>query len=71
VSSIATDTADDASGEVLGVGAVVLAVANFATVLAGLVFVVTESTVEGCELTQLVALELVLSFGDGGSLHKC
>jgi hypothetical protein len=41
---------------------------DFTTVLAGLVLVVTEGTVKGGKLTQLVALELVLAFGDGGSL---
>lgn len=40
---------------------------NLAAVLAGLVFVVTEGTVECGELAQLVALELVLAFGDRGS----
>jgi len=42
-------------------------VTNLAAVLAGLVFVVTEGTVECGELAQLVALELVLAFGDRGS----
>jgi hypothetical protein len=38
------------------------------TVLASLVLVVTESTVKGGELTKLVALELVLTLRNGGSL---
>ena len=68
VTSISTDTADNTSREVLSIRAVVLAVTNLAAVLAGLVFVVTEGTVECGELAQLVALELVLAFGDRGSL---
>jgi hypothetical protein len=39
-------------------------VADLATILASLVLVITERTVEGCKLTQLVALELVLAFRD-------
>lgn len=68
VASITTDAADDVGGEVWLVGTVVLAVTNLTAVLAGLVLVVTESTVESSKLTELVALELVLSFGDRGSL---
>jgi hypothetical protein len=68
VTSISADTADNTGGEVFGVRAVVLAVADLAAVLAGLVFVVTESTVERGELAQLVPLELVLAFGNRSSL---
>ena len=35
------------------------------TVLTGLVLVVTERAVQGSELAQLIALEFVLTFGDG------
>jgi hypothetical protein len=38
------------------------------TVLASLVLVVAESTVEGSQLTKLVALEFVLTLGDGCGL---
>jgi uncharacterized membrane protein YuzA (DUF378 family) len=65
VACVTTDTADDVCGKVALFGAVVLAVSDLATVLACLVLVVTESTVESGELTELVALELVLAFGDG------
>jgi hypothetical protein len=68
MTSVATDTANNVGSEVLGVRAVVLAVTNFAAVLASLVLVVTKGTVERGEFTQLVPLELVLAFGDGGSL---
>jgi hypothetical protein len=68
MTSVATDTANNVGSEVLGVRAVVLAVTNFAAVLASLVLVVTKGTVERGEFTQLVPLELVLAFRDGGSL---
>ena len=38
------------------------------TILACLVLIVTKRTVESCKLTELVALEFVLTFGDGGGL---
>ena len=41
---------------------------DLAAVLTGLIFVVTESTVERGKLAQLVSLELVLAFGDRSSL---
>lgn len=68
VTGVAADTADDVGSVVLLLGTVVLAVTNLATVLACLVLVVTQGSVQGRKLTQLVALELVLAFGDGGSL---
>ena len=68
MTSVTADTTNDVGSVVLGVGAVVLAVTDFTTVLASLVLVVAEGTVERGELTQLVALELVLTFGDRGSL---
>jgi hypothetical protein len=68
MTSVATHTANNVGSEVLGIRAIVLAVANLAAVLASLVLVVTKGTVERGEFTQLVSLELVLAFGDGGSL---
>lgn len=68
VACIATNAADDVGSVVLLLWAVVLAVANLTAVLAGLVLVITEGTVEGSQLTQLVTLEFVLSFGNGGGL---
>jgi len=44
---------------------------NFATVLAGLILVITKCTVEGGKLTKLVALEFVLTFGNRCSLRIC
>jgi hypothetical protein len=68
MSSLATDTADDAGREVLLLWAIVLAMSDFTAVLAGLVLIVSEGTVEGGKLAELVALEFVLAFRNGGSL---
>ena len=69
VACLTTNTTDNAGGEVLLLGTVVFAMTNFSTVLAGLVLVVSEGTVEGGELAELVALEFVLTFGDRSSLQ--
>jgi hypothetical protein len=45
-------------------GAIILTVTNLTTVLASLVLVVTQSTVESSEFAELIALELVLAFRD-------
>jgi hypothetical protein len=63
VPSISTDTADDIGREVSLLGTVIFSVSNLTTVLAGLVFVVSKSTVEGGKLTKLIAFQLVLAFG--------
>lgn len=68
MTSIATDTANDVGCEVLSLGAIVFPVTDHTAVLAGLVLVVTQGTVEGRKLAQLVALELVLTFGNGSGL---
>jgi hypothetical protein len=68
MAGIAADAADNACGVVLSLGAVILAVANLTTVLAGLVLVVSKSTVERGEFSQLITLKLVLSLGDGSGL---
>jgi hypothetical protein len=64
---IATNTTNDVGSEVTLLRAVILAVSDLTTVLASLVLIVTESTVKGSELTELVALQFVLAFRDGGS----
>jgi hypothetical protein len=69
VSSITTSAANYARSVVLLLGTVILAVADLTAVLASLVLVVTEGTVQGSKLAQLVALQFVLSFGDRGSLY--
>lgn len=67
---ITTNTTDDASSVILSLRAVVLAVTNLATVLASLVLVISEGTVESGEFSELVALELVLAFRDRSSLSS-
>lgn len=68
MAGVATHSADDAGSEVLLLGAVVLAVSYLATVLASLVFIVTQSSVQSSELSELVTLQFVLALGDGSSL---
>ena len=69
VASVAADTADDAGSKVLSLGTVVLAVADLAAVLAGLVLVVSQGSVQGGEFAQLVSLEFVLALGDRRGLQ--
>jgi aconitase B len=69
VTRVTTDATDDTGSVVLLLRAVVLAVADLATVLASLVLVVSEGTVEGGELSELVTLEFVLTFRNGCSLN--
>lgn len=64
VACIATHTTDDASSEVLLLRTVVLAMTNLATILASLVLIITQSSVESSKLTKLITLELVLAFGN-------
>lgn len=68
MAGIATHSADDASSKVLLLRAVVLAVSYLSTVLASLVLIVTQSSVQSGELTELVTLQFVLALGNGSSL---
>lgn len=68
MAGVTTDTADDVGREVLLLRTVVLAMTDLAAVLACLVLVVTQGTVQGSKLTQLVTLELVLAFRNRCSL---
>jgi hypothetical protein len=70
VSGVATDTADDIGCVVACLWAVVLAVTDLATVLAGLVLVVTEGAVESSKFTKLVTLELILRLGGRCGLRR-
>jgi hypothetical protein len=69
MTGVPTDTTDDVCREVLGLGTVVFAMTDLSAILAGLVLVVTKGTVESCELTKLISLQLILSFGDRGRLN--
>jgi hypothetical protein len=71
VTSIAADATDDVGSVVLLFRAVPLAMANLATILASLVLIITEGSVQRRKLAELVALELVLALGNGSSLSVC
>lgn len=68
VAGIATHSTDDAGSEVLLLRAVVLAVTYLSTILASLILIVTQSSVQSSELTKLVTLQFVLALGNGSSL---
>lgn len=69
VPSAATDTTDNVRCEVTLFGTVILAVTDTAAVLTNLVLIVTESTVEGGQLSELVTLVVVLTFRRGSRLR--
>lgn len=69
VSGTSTDTTDDICCEVTLFWTVILAMANTTTILANLILVVTEGSVEGSKLAQLVSLVIVLALGCGSSLR--
>lgn len=69
MSSVSTNTTYDVRGEIALLGTVVLAMADLAAILAGLVLVISEGSVQCCEFAELVALKLVLTFRDGGGLR--
>ena len=68
MSRIATHTTDNVGSKVLLLWTVILSVTDLTTVLASLILVVTEGTVEGSKFTKLITLELVLAFWDRCSL---
>lgn len=68
VAGIAAHTANDAGSEVLLLRAIILAMSYLATVLASLVLIVTERSVQSSQLTKLVTLQFILALGNGSSL---
>lgn len=70
VASLTTHTTDDVGRVALLIRTVVLAVTDLAAVLADLVLVITKGTVQRSEFAKLIALQLVLSFRDRGSLRR-
>jgi hypothetical protein len=68
VTCVAADTADDARSVVGLVGTVIFAMSDAAAVLAGLVLIVAEGTVEGGKFAKLVTLEFVLALWNGCGL---
>lgn len=72
VARVAANATDDAGRVILAFRAVVLAMSYLTAVLTSLVFVITQGTVQRCEFTKLVTLQLVLAFRDRRSLYeKC
>ena len=70
MSGAAANTTNDVSSEVSLLWAVVFAVTDTATVLADLVFVITESTIECRQLAKLVALVVILALRCRSSLKQ-
>jgi len=70
MTGVATDTADDVRSVVLLLWTVVFAMTDLSAVLASLILVITQSTVQSSELTKLVTLELVLSLRNGCCLQE-
>jgi membrane-bound ClpP family serine protease len=70
VAGVAADTTDDVGREVLLLRTVVLSVSDLAAILACLVLIIAQGAVQGSELAQLVALELVLALGNRRSLES-
>lgn len=69
VTRVTADATDDAGSVVLLLRTVVLAMTDLTTVLASLVLVVSERTVECGEFSELVSLEFVLAFRNRCSLN--
>jgi hypothetical protein len=67
MSGTAANTTNDVSSEVPLLRTVVFAVTHTATILADLVFVVTEGTVESGEFPKLIAFMIILTFWSGCS----
>lgn len=67
MSGVATDTTDDVGSEVALLWTIVLAMADLTAILACLVLIVAQGTVQRGKFTKLIPLELVLPFRDGGS----
>jgi hypothetical protein len=70
MSGAAANSTNDVSSEVSLFGAVVFAMTDTSAVLTDLVFVITESTVQRGELSKLVSLVIILTFGSGRSLKE-
>ena len=68
MSCIAANTADDVGSEVLLLRTVIFTMTDLSTVLTSLVLIITQCSVEGGKFTELVPLQFVLAFRDGGSL---
>lgn len=70
MAGVPADSADDVGGKVALIRTVVFAVTNFPTILACLVLIISQGTVECGKLTKLVTLKSVLTFGNRRSLNN-
>jgi len=70
VARATTNTTNDVSCEVALLWTVIFAMPKAPTVLANLVLVVTESTVQCCEFAKLIAFVVILAFGRRCSLEE-
>lgn len=70
MTSAATNTTDDISCEVPLLRTVIFAMPDASTVLADLVFIVTECAIESGKFAKLVAFMIVLTFWCGGRLKQ-
>lgn len=68
--SAAANAADDVGGEVALLWTVIFAMTESSAVLADLILVVTQGTVQRREFTKLVALVIVLTFRGGSGLKR-
>ena len=64
VTSVAANSTNDVSGKILGLRAIVFPVTDLSAILAGLIFIIAESSVQRSELTQLVSFERVVALGN-------
>lgn len=71
VPSTAANTTDNISSEIALFRAVVFAMSDTATVLANLVLIIAQSTVESRKFTELVTLVIILTFWSRCSLYRC
>jgi hypothetical protein len=62
MSGAAANTTNDVSSEVPLLRTVVFAVTHTAAILADLIFVVAERTVESCKFAKLISFMIVLAF---------
>lgn len=68
MSGTAANTTNDVSSEVSLLRTVVFAVTDTTTILAYLIFVVTEGTIESSKLAELIAFMIILTFWSRRSL---
>lgn len=69
--SAAANAADNVSSEIALLRAVVFAMSDTTTVLADLILVVTQGTIESSKFAELITLVIILTFRSRRSLYSC